>query len=69
VVSGGQSKGTPSATSAAGLLFGFTDDDVSKLSDQEFNEVWAALGKVARARARKAPSPPEGTVDEEVKPD
>jgi len=50
-----------------GLLFGFTDNDVSKLSDQEFDEVWAALGKVARARARRTPSPPsKETAGEEV---
>jgi hypothetical protein len=70
VVSGGQLKGTPAATTAAGLLFGFTDDDASKLSDQEFDEVWAALGKVARARARKSASAsPGNNGDEEVNPE
>jgi hypothetical protein len=34
------------------LLFGVTEDDIAVLSDDEFDEVWAALGKVARARSR-----------------
>ena len=34
------------------LLFGVTDADVAALDDAEFAEVWAALGKVARARSR-----------------
>jgi hypothetical protein len=47
-------------------LFGLTDDDVSRLSDKEFEEVWTALGKVARARARK---PPGNNGDGEVNPE
>lgn len=35
-----------------GVLFGVTEDDVAALKEDEFNEVWTALGKVARARAR-----------------
>jgi hypothetical protein len=38
--------------SATGVLFGVTEEDVAALEEEEFNEVWAALGKVARARAR-----------------
>jgi hypothetical protein len=36
----------------SGVLFGVTNEDVGSLSDDEFAEVWAALGKVARARSR-----------------
>lgn len=36
----------------SGVLFGVTEDDVAALDEAEFNEVWTALGKVARARAR-----------------
>lgn len=36
---------------APGLLFGVTEADVAALGDSEFDEVWAALGKVARARS------------------
>jgi Family of unknown function (DUF5343) len=35
-----------------GPLFGVTEADIAKLTDAEFAEVWAALGKVARARGR-----------------
>jgi hypothetical protein len=41
-----------STPSAAGLLFGVTEDDIAALPSGEFNEVWAALGKIALARAR-----------------
>lgn len=33
-------------------LFGVTEADIALLDDGEFSEVWAALGRVARARAR-----------------
>lgn len=36
----------------AGMLMGVTEDDVAALTDDEFKEVWSALGKVAQARAR-----------------
>jgi len=36
----------------AGHLFGVTEDDIAALNESEFNEVWAALGKVVRAKAR-----------------
>jgi hypothetical protein len=35
-----------------GMLFGVTEADVANLTDEDFNEVWSALGKVARARSR-----------------
>jgi len=34
------------------LLFGLTVEDAALLSDTDFSEVWAALGKVALAKAR-----------------
>jgi len=34
------------------LVFGVTEEDIGVLSEDEFNEVWGALGKLARARAR-----------------
>lgn len=42
----------PTRQTSAGLLFGVTEDDINALSQDEFEEVWSALGKVARARAR-----------------
>jgi len=39
---------------SAGLLFGVTEEDIAALDDKEFDEVWSALGKVARARTRAA---------------
>ena len=36
----------------SGLLFGVTEADINALSEGDFDEVWSALGKVARARAR-----------------
>jgi hypothetical protein len=54
---------------ASDLLFGLTEDDVAVLDEVEFNEVWTALGKVARARARAKhrpaaeASPPPEAVD------
>jgi hypothetical protein len=33
-------------------FFGLTEEDMSNLSDDEFGEVWTALGKVAQARFR-----------------
>jgi Family of unknown function (DUF5343) len=43
--------------SAPNLLFTVTDEDVSVLTDAEFDAVWSALGKVARARAMARTSP------------
>lgn len=39
---------------APGLLFGVSVADIQMLDDTEFDEVWSALGKVARARGRAA---------------
>ncbi len=54
--------------SGEGLLFGITEDDVANLSPEEFEAVWGALGKVARARAsarvRRTSKPEEGGDDE-----
>ncbi|MDP9397459.1 MAG: hypothetical protein M3P96_06355 [Actinomycetota bacterium] len=36
------------------LVFGVTLDDVGVLEDDEFDAVWAALGKIVRARSRPA---------------
>lgn len=44
--------GTPTITQPAALLFGVTEDDIAALTEDEFTAVWAALGKVARARSR-----------------
>lgn len=46
----------------AELLFSVTEDDINALTEEEFNEVWTALGKVARARARTKKQP---LIDEE----
>jgi hypothetical protein len=62
----GRTQAAPPVAPPAGQLFGLTDDDVSRLSDKEFEEVWTALGKVARARARK---PPGNNGDGEVNPE
>lgn len=35
-----------------GILFGLTENDAAILSDEDFDAVWSALGKVARARAK-----------------
>jgi hypothetical protein len=40
------------APSPTGLLFGVTVEDIAALPDDDFQTVWDALGKVARARAR-----------------
>jgi hypothetical protein len=55
------------------LLFGVSESDIGNLSEADFNEVWAALGKVARARARAqekaAATPPKAASDaDEVTP-
>ena len=49
------------------ILFGVTEDDIDALNEEEFEEVWSALGKVARARARakKQPLIDEDKVTEE----
>jgi len=44
---------------ASGLLFGVTEDDIAALPEEDFDEVWTALGKVALARARAKRQQPE----------
>lgn len=39
-------------STAGPLLFGVTEEDIGALEEEEFQEVWSALGKVARARAK-----------------
>jgi hypothetical protein len=43
---------TETAPPIPNMLFGVTNDDIAALDDNDFIEVWAALGKVARARSR-----------------
>lgn len=43
----------------SGLLFGVTEDDIAALPEEDFNEVWSALGKVALARARAKRQQPQ----------
>jgi hypothetical protein len=42
----------PLTPTPAGLLFGVTDDDIALLGDDQFEQVWRALGVVARTRAQ-----------------
>jgi hypothetical protein len=58
-----------SSDSSAGTRFMLTDDDIAVLNDDEFNEVWSALGKVARARARKAVPQAEPAPDGDAEDD
>lgn len=62
-----------SGTNAGGILFGVTEEDIGLLQEEEFNEVWGALGKLARARARarsaereRQTPEPNGAVPEEA---
>lgn len=50
---------TPPTSENAGALFGITVSDIAALSEEEFQVVWGALGKVARARARAKQEPAE----------
>jgi hypothetical protein len=63
---------TPPPPDPAGLLFGVTDDDIALLGDEQFEQVWQALGVVARTRAqaqrqraKEAPSPDSEKGDED----
>ena len=47
------------------VLFGITNEDIGSLTEDEFQEVWAALGKVARARARHRPAESEISPEQE----
>jgi hypothetical protein len=48
----GRGSGGSTPDPSPGTLFGVTESDIAALDEQDFAEVWAALGKVARARAR-----------------
>jgi hypothetical protein len=44
-------EGEPAQPSDLQTVFGVTVEDIAALSEEDFDEVWSALGKVARARA------------------
>jgi hypothetical protein len=48
------------------LLFGVTEDDITALPEEDFNEVWTALGKVAKARAKAKAQRTERSDDEDA---
>jgi len=56
---------SPAPTPQDGLLFGLTEEDVAVLEEDDFQEVWTALGKVARARARAKHQPADQAVPAE----
>jgi len=39
-------------SSASGTVFSVTEEDLAALDDEAFEDIWAALGRLARARAR-----------------
>lgn len=47
------------------VAFGVTDSDLAALPDDEFDSVWSALGKLARARAKAARPEPAAASREE----
>lgn len=49
----------PETPNPAGLLFGVTVEDIAVLPEADFQAVWDALGKVARARAKAGQRPTE----------
>lgn len=53
------------------LLFSVTEDDIAALGEEDFNAVWAALGKVARARSKSAASAADAAeeMEEEIDED
>ncbi|CAN5237504.1 hypothetical protein BH24CHL7_BH24CHL7_04310 [soil metagenome] len=51
--SGRETSQDDGSVSPGGLLFGVTVDDIAALPEGEFDDVWRALGKIARARAAK----------------
>lgn len=53
------------ASSASGLVMAITDADIDVLTDEEFKDVWDALGKLARARARRPGTQSQGDQGEE----
>jgi len=67
----GQVGGRTIAQPISSVMFGVTEDDIGTLNEEEFQEVWSALGVVARARARakkeSTPKPEEEPKEEEQK--
>jgi hypothetical protein len=57
---GGGTTPTFDPAAGSGAFLGVTIDDIALLDEKEFDEVWGALGKIARARARAAAKPPVG---------
>jgi hypothetical protein len=49
-----QKEEVPAGSGEGVVAFGVTDTDLAALEEAEFDEVWAALGKLAKARARAA---------------
>jgi Family of unknown function (DUF5343) len=74
-LSSGAPATSPSSPTDSGLLFGVTIEDVAALGEEDFDAVWNALGKVARARAMAKNAPPvldapaEEDSDDEVEDD
>lgn len=68
-----ESRGKPAGASDGhddalprGSLFDITVEDIGVLGEADFQEVWAALGKVARARALARKSAETAKPDEEI---
>jgi hypothetical protein len=61
----------PYSPADSGLLFEVTIEDVAALGQEDFDAVWNALGKVARARAvaKNAPPIPDAPVEVESEDD
>lgn len=60
--SGGETEQQP----PGGTIFGVTEKDIALLDEEEFAEVWDALGKVARARARGEKASAEPAAEREA---
>ncbi|MGC2190896.1 MAG: DUF5343 domain-containing protein [Candidatus Dormiibacterota bacterium] len=48
----------PPVQESVGGLYGFSEADLGALSEQDFQQLWTALGKAARAKALRLSSPP-----------
>jgi len=69
----GRTQGTPKASTVSHArlpesqqVFGITEDDIAILDEQEFNELWAAIGKVVRKKARAGQQPAEEPTEQET---
>lgn len=58
--------GAPTGPASSDTLLGVTVEDIALLDENDFAEVWSALGKIARARGRASLKPPttDGSSDE-----